>query len=164
MGLVHFSIVLTDRERATTDEGTNRRYVQRRMRGAQNTRRQNGVVGSTDTAWERKIISSPLSRGMAFFFYACVISFSCYRPLGVSENLIVFFLFIYFFNLILNFYLFNRSLHIHTHISQTVCIIHTYACIYTLSLENVIMNITILTAGTIQDIRLRENKSIFNFC
>ena len=30
-------------------EGTNRRYVPRRRRGAQNTRQQNGLVGSTDT-------------------------------------------------------------------------------------------------------------------
>ena len=56
-------------------EGTNRHYVPRRRRGTQNTREQNDVVGSTDTAWKRKIIWSPFSRWMLFFFYACVISF-----------------------------------------------------------------------------------------
>ena len=35
-----------------------------------------GVVGSTDTAWKRKMISFPFSRGKSFFFYACVIFFS----------------------------------------------------------------------------------------
>ena len=57
-------------------EGTNRHYVPRRRHGAQNTRQQNGLVGSTDTSWKAKIISSPFSKGMPFFFYACVISFS----------------------------------------------------------------------------------------
>ena len=57
-------------------EGINRRYVPRRKRGAQNTRQQNGGVGLTDTARKRKIIWSPFSRGMPFFFYVCVISFS----------------------------------------------------------------------------------------
>ena len=73
------------------------------MRGAQNTRQQNGVVGSTDTAWKRKISLLRLSKGKPFFFYACVIPFSRYGYLGVSANLIVFFLFIYLFILKLNF-------------------------------------------------------------
>ena len=46
---------------------TNWRYVQRRMRGAQNTEQQNGVVGSTDTAWKRKNTLLLLSRGKPFF-------------------------------------------------------------------------------------------------
>ena len=49
-------------------EGTNRRNVPRRRRGAQNTRQQNGVVGSTNTARKKKVISSPFSRGNPFFF------------------------------------------------------------------------------------------------
>ena len=58
-------------------EGTNRRYVPRRKRGAQNTRQQNGVVGSTDTAWKEKDnMVSFFKRNAFFFFYACVISFS----------------------------------------------------------------------------------------
>ena len=37
----------------------------------------NGVINPLITAWKQRNASSPLSRGMPFFFYACVISFSC---------------------------------------------------------------------------------------
>ena len=75
---------------------------------------QHEVINPLVTAWKRKNDSSPLSRGNAFFlFHACVISFSCQGLLGVSANLIVFFLFIYFFLFKFNFkffYQFIRSL------------------------------------------------------
>ena len=58
-------------------EGTNQHYVPRRSVVPQNTRQQNGVVGSTDTAWKRKDnIVSFFKRKILFSFYACVISFS----------------------------------------------------------------------------------------
>ena len=43
---------------------------------------------------------------MPFFFYACVIPFSCQGPLGVSANLIFFFFFFFFFIQFDFFYLF----------------------------------------------------------
>ena len=66
----------TDRERATTgwkwltiatskDVGVVPRHVS------------NDVIKTRVTAWKRKDGWSPLSRGCLFFFYACVISFSC---------------------------------------------------------------------------------------
>ena len=53
----------------------------------------------------------PFVKRLPFFLYACVIPFSCQRPLGVSANLSFSFFFLKFN---LNFiYLFIRSLHSH---------------------------------------------------
>ena len=57
-------------------EGTNQRYIPRRSVVPKTPDSKMVLLGSTDTARKRKIISSPFSRGMPFFFYAYVISFS----------------------------------------------------------------------------------------
>ena len=81
VGLVYFSIMLIERERERERErescywvkGANQRYVQRRMRGAQ-TPESNDVIKTP----ERERIPGPLCQEEClFFFYACVISFSC---------------------------------------------------------------------------------------
>ena len=92
-------------------EGTNRRYVPRRSVVPKTPDSKIVVVGSTDTAWKRKIIWSPFSRGMPFSFMHASSPF----PLETSGSFFKLnsFLFIYLFiflNLI--FYLFICSLHI----------------------------------------------------
>ena len=98
------------------------------MHGAQTPDRKNGVVDSTVTAWKKKKACSPLSR-RCLFLYACIISFSCQGPLGVSAYLsFPFFLIKFKF-----FYLFIHSLHIHTHkhiYTHTRTHTHTHTHIY----------------------------------
>ena len=89
-------------------EGTNQRYVPRRRRGTQNTRQQNGVVGSTDTAWKRKMISSPFFKRKILFSFTHA---SSPFPLETSGsffkfNSFSFYLFIYVFKFIFQIYLF----------------------------------------------------------
>ena len=48
-------------------EGTNKRYVSGRSVVPKTPDSKIGVVGSTDTAWKRKIISFLFSRGKSFF-------------------------------------------------------------------------------------------------
>ena len=78
------------------------------MRGVQNTRQQNCVVGSTDTASKKTITLLHLSKGKPFFFYACVIPFSRYGHLGVfcKFNSFLFIYFFFFLFLILNFFIY----------------------------------------------------------
>ena len=116
MSLVYFSIVLTERERVSCDwvKGTNRRYVQRRMCGAQNTSTRLSIRW---TLLERERMTRPLCQEEMPFFYACVIPFSCYGPLGVFCKFNSFFLFIYFLKFNFNFfYLFIRFLHSQFHL------------------------------------------------
>ena len=70
------------------------------MRCAQNTRQQNGVVGSTDTAWKRKNTLLPFSRGKPFLSFTHA---SSLFPLETSGSFFKFnsFLFLFFFFLIL---------------------------------------------------------------
>ena len=92
-------------------EGTNRRYVLGRSMVPKTPDSKIGVVGSTDTAWKSKVISSPFSRGKSFFLFTHA---SSPFPLETSGSFFKFncFLFIYlFFFLNLVFYLFICSLH-----------------------------------------------------
>ena len=103
MGLVYFSIMLTEREGCYWVKGANRRYVQRRMRGAQT--RQHEVINLLVTAWKGKECLVPFVKRNAFFLL-------CMRHLlFLLETSGIFckfnsFLFIYLFiflNSILNF-------------------------------------------------------------
>ena len=88
-------------------EGTNRRYVPRRRRGTQNTRQQNGVVSSTETAWKEKRNIVSFFKRKSFFLFTHE---SSPFPLKTLGSFFKFnsFLFIYFFNIQL--FLFIRSL------------------------------------------------------
>ena len=78
-------------------EGTNQRHVLWRSVVPKTPDSKNDAVGSTDTAWKRKMIWFPFSRGKSFFLLRMRYLLFRERPLGVSSNLIVFFLSIYLF-------------------------------------------------------------------
>ena len=80
---------------------TNQHYVQRCMRGAQT--RQQQCYQNAGHCLKEKDNLFPFVKKMPFFFYACIISFSCKGPLGVTANLIVFFFF-FFLNFNLKFF------------------------------------------------------------
>ena len=99
--LLYSGILLTDRERCYGVKGTNQRIVQRRM------------AWRPVTAWKKKKACSLPPFGRFLFSLRMRHPFSCLGPLGVSANLIVFFFFLIQFKFIL-FYLFIRSLQLHT--------------------------------------------------
>ena len=76
--LLYFGILLT--ERAATSERTSQRFVQRRMRGIfHQLARCCHFAGHC-----LKENQPPPFVGRSLFSYACVIPFSCQKPLGVS--------------------------------------------------------------------------------
>ena len=76
--LLYFGILLT--ERAATSERTSQRFVQRQMRGVfHQLARCCGFAGHC-----LKENELPPFVGRSLFLYACVVPFSCQRPLGVS--------------------------------------------------------------------------------